>query len=175
MLSGSDWDANLSAMAQPKSDTDLMQLLAKWDSDGCLVCGGTPGTSDTNAQDGIVDNHAYSLLAVELNVAATGMNFLLLRNPHGRTEFEGGWRDTDQRWETASGQKVRAALEENYGRIPVADDGLFWMESTDAFKYIPNWTVCLSGQKRVREDKPAPVLQRQNSPRLRSLTQTANF
>lgn len=59
--------------------------------------------------DGLVDGHAYAVLRVESAVAADGRHRLLqLRNPWGRTEWNGAWSDLSAEW-TPVGALVQAA------------------------------------------------------------------
>ena len=46
-------------------------------------------TRDGHLDRGIYLKHAYSVLVVLANVAHSGRNFVLLRNPHGHTEWTG--------------------------------------------------------------------------------------
>lgn len=57
---------------------------------------------------------------------------LLIRNPHGKTEFEGRWRYTDDctdDWDQHP--DVKEELNPN-----LADDGLFWMQKEDFFHFF---------------------------------------
>jgi hypothetical protein len=58
----------------------------------CLlsVGAGTSGTSDKNSTDGLVDNHAYSVIESWSNVCRTGVDLLKVRNPWGSGEIEAG-------------------------------------------------------------------------------------
>ena len=55
-----------------------------WNDTNYLIGAGTDGVSDKASTDGIVDNHAYSVIDSRTNVCGTGIDLLLVRNPWGR-------------------------------------------------------------------------------------------
>ena len=61
----------------------------------------TRSGNDEDATDGIVDGHAYSVLAVKKDVCGKGFDLICLRNPHGINgrEWQGAWADEDAAWE----------------------------------------------------------------------------
>jgi hypothetical protein len=92
---------------EPRSADDLFELLAEWDTRNYVVCAATkegacgaarhtrcrvasryasassPGArlragSDKNATDGIVDGHAYSLIAVKKQVRCVALRCIML-------------------------------------------------------------------------------------------------
>lgn len=62
----------------------LFQKIVAWDENNFLVGAGTDGTSDEESTEGVVDNHAYSVIDCRQNVCGTGVDLLLLRNPWGK-------------------------------------------------------------------------------------------
>jgi Calpain family cysteine protease len=54
------------------------------------VGAGTSGTSDKDSTDGLVDNHAYTVIESRNNVCGTGIDLLKVRNPWGSGEIEDG-------------------------------------------------------------------------------------
>lgn len=56
------------------------------------VGAGTSGMSDKNSTEGLVDNHAYSVIESRNNVCGTGIDLLKVRNPWGSGEIEDGER-----------------------------------------------------------------------------------
>jgi hypothetical protein len=107
--------------------------------------------SDKNDTDGIVDGHAYSLIATRNNVCGNPANDLMLyRNPHGRTEFRGEWHDGSAEWTENPG----AAAELHY--TPDPNDGLFWISKRDAFKYFQS-SVSSSASSGPAAPRPAPA------------------
>merc|ERR1712217_910985 len=68
--------------------------------------------------------HAYSLISVWGNVANSGRNFVLLRNPHGFGEWSGPWSDKSKEWNEEP--EIAKVLSE---QMPSREeDGLFVME-----------------------------------------------
>lgn len=68
------------------NEDELYQRIVIWDENNYLIGAGTSGTSDKKSTDGIVDNHAYSVIDSRQNICDTGIDLLLIRNPWG----EGG-------------------------------------------------------------------------------------
>ena len=64
-----------------------------------LVQCGTKAGSDTEATDGIIDGHAYTVLTCVKNVAGTNFDLAKVRNPWGQGEFQSGrWDDDGAGW-----------------------------------------------------------------------------
>ncbi|KAJ3296235.1 hypothetical protein HK104_001800, partial [Borealophlyctis nickersoniae] len=82
--------------------------------------------SGGQAPNGLIPGHAYSILRT---VEAKGKRFLLIRNPWGKTEWNGKWSDGSAEW-TA---EWMSALDHRFG-----DDGVFWMEYPD---FLRQWTL----------------------------------
>ena len=100
-------------------------------------------------EDGIVDHHVYSVLQAISDVAGSGVDLVLVRNPWGNGEFNNGmWTDVDG---LASGwqkyPKVKAQL-----KPEVADNGLFWMSKEEFFKHVTNIDVCAKSMKAYKVD-----------------------
>lgn len=72
------------------SADELFQKMVAWDKTHYIVGAGTSGSSDKSSTDGLVDNHAYSVIESRGNVCGTGIDLLKLRNPWGRGEIEDG-------------------------------------------------------------------------------------
>ena len=69
-------------------EKEVLQKIQQNISEGHLLNAGTLGTSDRNIREGVVDNHAYSLLGVTKHALYEGgpeLTFIRVRNPHGRT------------------------------------------------------------------------------------------
>ncbi|KAG0136169.1 large subunit of cytosolic Ca2+-dependent cysteine protease [Tuber indicum] len=90
-------------------------------------------------RSGIMSGHAYSVLKAR---EVKGKRFVLIRNPWGRTEWNGPWSDGSKEWTS----EWMTLLEHRFG-----DDGAFWMSYDDflhKFSQIdrtrlfdPSWTV----------------------------------
>jgi hypothetical protein len=73
------------------TEDELFYRVVVWDETNYLIGAGTDGSSDKNSTDGIVDNHAYSVIDSRQNVCGTGIDLLLVRNPWGKGgELENG-------------------------------------------------------------------------------------
>ena len=69
----------------------LFVRLATWNDNNYLIGAATDGSSDQETTDGVVDNHAYSVIDCRKNVRKTGMDLVLIRNPWGEGgELENG-------------------------------------------------------------------------------------
>jgi Calpain family cysteine protease len=68
------------------NEDELYQRVLAWDENNFLIGAATSGSSDKMSTDGIVDNHAYSVIDSRQNICEKGIDLLLIRNPWG----EGG-------------------------------------------------------------------------------------
>jgi hypothetical protein len=83
---GGGGDANLEL-----SEDELFQKVIVWDANNYLIGAGTDGSSDKNTTNGVVDNHAYSIIDSRQDICGTGIDLLLVRNPWGKGgEIENG-------------------------------------------------------------------------------------
>jgi hypothetical protein len=99
----------------------LWRRLLQGAASGYLLGAASPGTSDSDiSPDGIVQRHAYSLLAVREASDARGTHQLLkLKNPWARTEWKGKWADTDR---DSWSKRMRTLLE--HDPETSGDDGI---------------------------------------------------
>lgn len=56
---------------------------------------GAGGKSSAGQDDGLVDDHTYSVIECHANVAGTGVDIFKVRNPWGKGEIEDGQFDDD--------------------------------------------------------------------------------
>ena len=102
---------------------------------GASTCRAPDGGGDTHSTRGIVHGHAYALLEV-VSTHPEGERLLKLRNPWGRTEWEGRWGDADMaRPENA---RMRAKL-----GWKKEDDGIFWIGWQDFVQYFTSISICM--------------------------------
>lgn len=92
----------------------LWKLMQNCSDQGALMGAGSPDGNDTEAVDGILKGHAYSIHCVQ---QADGIRLIKLRNPHGTkektvrgqtteagkkanavVEWEGDWGDDSDKW-----------------------------------------------------------------------------
>jgi Calpain family cysteine protease len=65
-------------------EDELFARMCTWSDSNFLVAASTKGASDENTTNGVVDNHAYSVVEVLDDVAGSGIDLILVRNPWGR-------------------------------------------------------------------------------------------
>jgi hypothetical protein len=66
------------------SANELFYKIVAWDQTNYLIGAATVGNSDAITTDGIVDNHAYSVIDSREDICGTGIDLLLIRNPWGK-------------------------------------------------------------------------------------------
>ncbi|EAY23134.1 Clan CA, family C2, calpain-like cysteine peptidase [Trichomonas vaginalis G3] len=93
---------------------------------GYLVSGSMEG-NNSSVKHGIVQGHAYNILDV---VDYRGIKLLKLRNPWGKTEWNGDWSDDSDLWDRYPAVKNRCKFEK-------ADDGMFWISFND---FVDNYS-----------------------------------
>ncbi|KLO18822.1 cysteine proteinase [Schizopora paradoxa] len=86
-------------------------------------------TTYSNSVNGIITNHAYSVIKA---VSFGGKKFVKIRNPWGQSEWTGRWSDGSKEW-TEEWLKALKPLEHQFG-----DDGVFIMEYED---FLTHWEV----------------------------------
>lgn len=74
---------------------ELFQRMCAWDDVNFIVGAATNGASDKHRTEGMVDNHAYSVIECHNDVAGTDIDLIKVRNPWGRGEIEDGMFDDD--------------------------------------------------------------------------------
>ena len=113
------------------SPKELFDRMCAWDEQNYIIGCGTKAGSDTEATDGIVDGHAYTVLTCVRNVAGTSFSLAKVRNPWGKGEFESGqWDDDGPGW--SDHPEVKDALQPALG----VDDGTFWVSDSEFFQYF---------------------------------------
>ena len=133
----------------------LFEHLCAWDAALYICTASTGGPGDSgdhdHANEGLADNHAYSLIAARKGVCGGKFDLVCFRNPWGRKEFTGGgWYDGGPKWQ----EYPLAAAELGY--VQDENDGLFWMEWQDATDYFWEFTVCKLQHTGGKKNK-APV------------------
>ena len=69
---------------------ELFMRMCAWDDVNYIVGAGTTGVSDKHSTEGMVDNHAYSVIECINDVAGTDIDLIKVRNPWGKGEIEDG-------------------------------------------------------------------------------------
>ena len=125
---------------------ELFLRLVAWDQVNYIVGAGTGGTSDKNSTDGLVDNHAYSVIESRDNVAGTGIGLLKVRNPWGSGEIENGESDDD-----GPGWDKYPQIKKELNPV-VADDGIFWVTKKEFFEMYTTIYLSASNMTEYLED-----------------------
>jgi len=94
---------------------------------------------DSAIIEGLAQGHAYSLLDVYsvANEEDEEIRLVKLRNPWGKTEWEGNWNDSSNLW--TEEMKNQVAFE-------AKDDGVFYMCEED-FLVKFEWTTLILNRK----------------------------
>lgn len=124
------------ALGMKVSQDDLFNRMCAWDDNNYIMGCGTKSGSDKNSTEGIVDGHAYTIIDCIDNAGGTDFDMIQVRNPWGKGEFTTGmWDDDGPGW--TQYPAVKAACK------PVAaDDGLFWLDKGEFFKFFHTIYVC---------------------------------
>lgn len=109
---------------------------------GNLVAASTEGDDDGSNVQGVVKNHAYSVVGAKEVDSRTGLlRMVQVRNPHGAggLEWSGDWSDKSTLW--AKYPEVAKAL--GY-EASSSEDGVFWMEWGAFVNHFKEVTFCCS-------------------------------
>ena len=104
------------------------------DKNRCFIsCSTNDGENIENV--GLVKDHAYTLVDFNQIETDDGKNIYLfrLRNPWSQGEWNGDWSDKSNLWNENIKKQV------NYKE---KDDGIFFMNDTDFFKYFTHVEIC---------------------------------
>jgi len=124
----------------------LFLKMVAWDKANYIVGAGTKGDSDSNSTEGMVDNHAYTVIATINDVAGTGIDMMKVRNPWGKGEIENGRFDDDgPGWDEFP--QIKKLL-----KPVVADDGIFWVTKEEFFEFFETIYVSASDMTAFLED-----------------------
>lgn len=128
------------------NEDELFDKLYAYDQENFIVAAGTNGTSATTLSEGMVDNHAYSVIESVRKVAGTDIDLFKVRNPWGKGEIEDGEFDDDGPGWTKYPQ-IKELLN------PVAeDDGIFWLTKQEFFRFFDHIYVSASSMTEFLED-----------------------
>ncbi len=115
---------------------DLFRKMVAWDAANYIIASATRSGSDRDHNDGIYDGHAYTVVRAIEDVAGSGHDLALVRNPHGRGEMRSGvWDDDGPGWKKYPRVK-------NLLRPEKRDDGLVWMSKEEFFQHVPCVYLC---------------------------------
>ncbi|XP_062342222.1 calpain-5-like [Osmerus eperlanus] len=124
-----------------KQDKLFRDLLRVYNRDG-IICSSIKAASheiEARMSCRLVKGHAYAVTAmkkVHLEKEGQAVPLIRMRNPWGRTEWNGAWSDSSAEWKNVG------SVERNKLGITVQDDGEFWMSFADWCKYFTFADVC---------------------------------
>lgn len=102
----------------------MWSQIVAWDQKNYVMSAGSSGTAM-----GIVGSHAYTVISTHV-LKTNGKRLLKIRNPWGRTEWSGSYRDSDAFWTSSTTAAEDKAL------IVNKDDGIFFMTIEDFKVYF---------------------------------------
>ena len=104
------------------------------DKNNCLISCSTSKNQDTE-KVGLVIDHAYSLVSCHQIKTSQGKTVYLfrIRNPWSKGEWNGDWGDKSKLWDDKAKSQVDFLNKE---------DGIFFMNDTDFFKYFTRVEIC---------------------------------
>jgi hypothetical protein len=112
-------------------EDDLFLRLCAWSDQNYLIGASSKGDSDRNSTNGVVDNHAYSVIDCRHDVAGTGFDMIQVRNPWGYGGIENGqFARKGKGWKQYP--EIQKALK--YKELE-EDDGVFWVTKQEFFKH----------------------------------------
>lgn len=125
---------------------ELFMRMCAWDDVNYIVGASVGGTSDKNRTDGMVNNHAYSVIEAHNDVAGTVIDLFKVRNPWGKGEIENGEFDDDgPGWDRYP--QVKRKL-----KPVVADDGIFYLTKKEFFHHFSTIYLSASNMTEFLED-----------------------
>jgi len=116
---------------------ELGIFLAEMDGDMYVMGASVKGNSGEKVRDdGLVENHAYSLLRVVKDLPGDVGALVQLRNPWGNAkEWRGAWADRSKEW--TENPEIAEAVGYKAG-----DNGRFWLQITDFAAVFDCLTIC---------------------------------
>ena len=99
----------------------------------CLISCST-SSSQNIERVGLVEGHAYTLISFH-QVTSRGKTVYLfrIRNPWSKGEWNGDWSDNSSLWDSQTKSQVD---------FQNKDDGIFFMNDTDFFRYFTHVEIC---------------------------------
>jgi Calpain family cysteine protease len=124
-------------------EDELFDKLYACDKMNYIVGAGSKGGG---TDEGMVDNHAYTVIRSVKNACGTGIDLLQVRNPWGKGEIENGeFDDNGPGWEKYP--QIKALLNPAF-----ADDGIFYVTKKEFFDFFKTIYISASDMTRFKED-----------------------
>lgn len=103
----------------------------------CMAAGisGQGADSEKFRELGLIDGHSYGLIAAAEVTDGDGnpVKLVKLRNPWGKTEWQGDWSDNSSKWTPELKEQLNQTEE---------DDGCFWMAFETMQNYFSRVQIC---------------------------------
>ncbi|CAB9529331.1 Calpain-type cysteine protease DEK1 (Partial), partial [Seminavis robusta] len=147
MLWKVDWPKVGGGGDQDLTTDELFERIITWDEHNFLIGAATAGNTDKEATDGIVDNHAYSIIDSRKDICGTGIDLLLIRNPWG----EGGELENGQFMRSGPGWDKYPDIKKELNPT-TEDNGLCWVTKKEFFRYFPTVYVCALNMTRLKDE-----------------------
>ncbi len=113
---------------------EIWNKLKEAEKKGYIMTTSTPHKQGLDAK-GLVAGHAFTLIsAKEGKVGNKTEKLLKIRNPWGRKDWNGKWKDDSSAW-TNEAKQV-------FGTMEKKDDGCFWIDYDDYLKYFDMADIC---------------------------------
>ena len=120
------------------SNPELWDKIFQGNQKNFIITAGSGGNTENHDQVdamGLVSRHAYSIIDAQTVQTNQGpVNLLMIRNPWGKTEWQGDWSDTSPKW--------TPAIKEQLNWEP-RDDGIFWMSMSDFCNFFTDVAICM--------------------------------
>mmetsp|Transcript_73898 Transcript_73898/g.190713 ORF Transcript_73898/g.190713 Transcript_73898/m.190713 type:complete len:670 (-) Transcript_73898:226-2235(-) len=126
------WPCTMISFDRPNFDSNILwATLLSAAKAGFLMACGTHNSRHASIQKW----HIYTLLDVlEVNVGVKPVRLLRVRNPNGKTKWNGDWSDDSSRW--------TPVLRSQVGCPVGGTTGVFFIEFKDFLKYFAHCTIC---------------------------------
>ena len=99
----------------------------------CLITCSTSSRQNIE-RVGLVEGHAYTLISFHQVISRGKTVYLFrIRNPWSQGEWNGDWSDSSSLWDSKTKSQVD---------FQNKDDGIFFMNDTDFFKYFTHVEIC---------------------------------
>ena len=126
---------------------ELFLRLCAWDDTNYIMGAGRSSQGSVGTlSEGMVDNHAYSVIEAKKGVAGTKIDLLKVRNPWGKGEIQNGMFDDD-----GPGWDKYPQIKKKLNPV-VADDGIFWVTKEEFFEVYDTFYLSASNMTEFLED-----------------------
>ncbi|KAJ8611606.1 hypothetical protein CTAYLR_009330 [Chrysophaeum taylorii] len=130
-----------------QSPNEFFNFLRDADKSDLIMAAST----STNEVEGLVQNHAYSLISVARCPFDEFLGIVQLRNPWSTLEWAGDCSDRDSRWKPAAVKRLAESLRKNPEDLRWCEnDGSFWMPFEAFVRHFKTISLCLPHVPRTK-------------------------